>query len=531
MASLPTISALWMEGSLSFLEQLCMKSFVDAGHEVILYHYGPLQNVPAGIELADANTILPQKNFLKHERTGSPALHSDLFRYKMLEQSQNTIWADTDAYCMKPFETPNGHFYGWESKTHINGGVLGLPADSETLRELLEFTSDEFAIPSYYGPEYERELQEKKDAGNPVHASEQPWGVWGPHAVTHFLHKTGEAKFALPQEGLYPFTFKDRRMMLKRNFDTSPYITEDTYSVHLYGRRMRARLVEKEGGAPHRKSLLGQLLVKHDIDPAAAPLPMSRAQKEAAVQETAPAQVSAPLTEPVPASEKYGRGQVNLTDLADQYGSDKGSNKHRYTELYQMLFLPYRKRKIDFLEMGLQIGGPEHGNHADRETTDLPSIRIWLEYFTKAHIHGLDVSDFSWFKDDRFTFHRCDMDTRENIRNATQEMEEFDIIIDDASHASHHQQNGFLELFPKIKSGGLYVIEDLRWQPDVMEKPGITKTADFFQTYLKTGVFSHSDPEVAAAFNAHRHDISGCFVYQAQFDKRRKDQVLVVNKR
>ncbi|MBI1494975.1 hypothetical protein H1D41_15125 [Rhodobacteraceae bacterium MYP1-1] len=237
------------------------------------------------------------------------------------------------------------------------------------------------------------------------------------------------------------------------------------------------------------------------------------------------------MTEPVPASEKYGRGQVNLTDLADQYGSDKGSNKHRYTELYQMLFLPYRKRKIDFLEMGLQIGGPEHGNHADRETTDLPSIRIWLEYFTKAHIHGLDVSDFSWFKDDRFTFHRCDMDTRENIRNATQEMEEFDIIIDDASHASHHQQNGFLELFPKIKSGGLYVIEDLRWQPDVMEKPGITKTADFFQTYLKTGVFSHSDPEVAAAFNAHRHDISGCFVYQAQFDKRRKDQVLVVNKR
>ncbi|WP_253913255.1 hypothetical protein [Pseudoruegeria sp. HB172150] len=48
----------------------------------------------------------------------------------------------------------------------------------------------------------------------------------------------------------------------------------------------------------------------------------------------------------------------NLTELADVYGSDKGSTKHRYTELYHMLFLPYRNRSIDFLEMGLQIGGP-----------------------------------------------------------------------------------------------------------------------------------------------------------------------------
>ncbi|MXQ08207.1 hypothetical protein GQ651_10165 [Alphaproteobacteria bacterium GH1-50] len=223
---------------------------------------------------------------------------------------------------------------------------------------------------------------------------------------------------------------------------------------------------------------------------------------------------------------------MNLTDLADRYKSDKGSKKHRYTELYQLLFLPYRNLPISFLEMGLQIGGPEHGKHADRQTTDLPSIRMWLEYFPKAHIHGLDVSDFSWFEDERFTFHRCDMDTRANIRAAAAGMSDsFDIIIDDASHASHHQQNGFLELFGKVKSGGLYIIEDLRWQPDVLEKPGITKTAALFQSYIKSGVFSHSQPDIAASFNASRIDISGCFIFQAHFDKTRKDQVLVVQKR
>lgn len=280
MERLPTIACLWMEGSLSWLEQLCIKSFLDAGHQVVLYHYGPLENVPDGVELADAKDVLDRTNFLTHKRTGSPALHSDVFRYKLLEKNDNMIWADTDAYCMRPFQTDTGHFYGWESNSHINGGVLGLPKDSETLACLLDHTSDPFRIPTWYGEDYTKELETAAEAGNPVHASEQPWGVWGPHAITHYLHQTGEVKHALPQECLYPFTFKDRRKMLRRKFDTGPYITDKTYSVHLYGRRMRARLVEKEGGIPHHKSLIGELIRKHNIDPNEAPLPIKKTVHE-----------------------------------------------------------------------------------------------------------------------------------------------------------------------------------------------------------------------------------------------------------
>jgi hypothetical protein len=224
-------------------------------------------------------------------------------------------------------------------------------------------------------------------------------------------------------------------------------------------------------------------------------------------------------------------GLPNLTDLADRYGSDKGSTKHRYTELYQMLFLPYRQRAVRFLEMGLLIGGPEHGVSADRATADLPSVRMWLEYFPKGRIHGLDVSDFSWFRHDRFTFHRCDMDARENIAAAAAGMPDFDIVIDDASHASHHQQYGFLELFPKVKPGGLYVIEDLRWQPEAYERAGITKTADLFRGFSESRSFSHSDPATQAAFETLAPDISGCFVFQVRYDKKRKDQVAVIHKR
>ena len=174
--------------------------------------------------------------------------------------------------------------------------------------------------------------------------------------------------------------------MLKRNFDTTGIITDNTYSFHLYGRRMRARLVEKEGGKPHPKSVLGKLLVKHGIDPDASPIPVKKKPNQDAAP-SAPAKVAAPSVA-VPSD------RVNLTQLADKYGSDKGSTKHRYTELYHMLFEPLRERKMNFLEMGLFIGGPEHGVDKDRVTTDLPSIKMWLEYFPKSHIHGLDISVF-----------------------------------------------------------------------------------------------------------------------------------------
>lgn len=528
------IAALWMEGKLSFLEQLCLKSFVDAGHHVKLYHYGLLENVPEGIELADAAEILPRDANLAHARTGSPALHSDLFRYHLLAKNDRTIWADTDAYCMKPFTTETGHFFGWESRKHINGGVLGLPQDSDALAALLEFTSDEFAIPPFYGEDYMRELEEKKAAGTPVHASEQPWGVWGPHAVTWFLHQTGEAKHALPQEALYPFPYRDRRKMLKPRLDVSQWVTENTVSVHLYGRRMRARLVEREGGAPHPKSFLGELLRRHGINPADAPLPPSKAQlgqleEKRRVKAPAPARAAPVMAAPLPPQARRGRGLPNLADLAAHFGSDKGPQRHGYAEIYQMLFAPLREREIALLELGLQNGGPEQGESGPPD--DLPSVRMWLEFFPKGQIYGLDVRDFSFFEDPQFTFLRCDLEDRAALAEIAAQLPALDIVIDDASHASHHQQHALLALWDKLAPGGVYAIESLRWQPAHMERKGFTKTADLLWSYRKSGVFEHSDPALAEAFNALRADISGCLILQAGFDKGRKDQLAILQKR
>lgn len=267
------IAALWIGGNLSFLEQLCLKSFLDAGHHVTLYAYEPIGNAPEGVELADAAAILPQTAVLRHERTNSPALHSDLFRYRLLARSDRTIWADTDAYCVKRFRSATGHFFAWESDTGINGGVLGLPRDSAALEALLAFTSDPYAIPEWIEGPARARLEARRAAGRPVHAGEMAWGVWGPHALTHYLRKTGEIRHALPRVALYPFAYDERALMLRPGLDPSGHVTDETFSIHFYGRRMRARLRDRFGGVPRPRSLIGQLLKRHGIDPAAAPLP------------------------------------------------------------------------------------------------------------------------------------------------------------------------------------------------------------------------------------------------------------------
>ncbi len=537
------IGMLWVEGPLSYVEVLCAVSFRDAGHHVKLYHYGEVQNVPEGIELVHGDEVLKIDRFIKHGRTGSFALFSDVFRYHMLRKNEGMIWADLDAYCVRRFESETGHFYGWESKRHINGGVLGLPPDSDALGQLLEMSEDEYGIPEWFSADEKARLSALADAGTPEHISEMPWGVWGPHAVTHYLHKTGESKYALPVSGLYPVGFRNRRQLLRTGL--KPKIEEvlkpDTYSIHFYGRRVKEFLAYL-GGLPEPDSYLEMLLEKHKVDTSIAPV-HSREEKAAMNAKTAekpaaakPAAAKAGANLPAaPAPVDVaglGKGGVNLTDLADRFGSDKGSSKHRYTELYHMLFHPYRQRKITFLEMGLLIGGPEHGISADRKTTDLPSIRMWLEYFPKALIHGLDVSDFSWFEHERFSFHRCDMDDRDAIARAIENVTPAPtIVIDDASHASHHQQNAFLEIFPKLESGGIYVIEDLRWQPDTYEKDGTTKTAALFRSWLDEREFQHSDPAIAAEFNALAPMISGCIVEPVRYQKKRKDQVAVIHKR
>lgn len=266
MAELPKVAGLWIGGALSWLEQLCLKSFVDMGHPTALYTYGEVTGIPDGVEVLKGQDILPDPDVYTHERSGSVALFSDIFRFHMIAKAPGTVWIDTDIYCWKPMVLEGGHYFGWESARQMNGAVLGLPADSEMLRLMLDFTSDPYNIPEYYKPAMIAEYRAKAEAGTPVHAGEMPWGVWGPHCVSWAAKKSGEVKYAQPTSVFYPVPFPDRNLFFKRPLLSLRYAEENTLTYHLWGRIKRMAGKRYAGSTPDG-SFLKTLLDKHEVDP------------------------------------------------------------------------------------------------------------------------------------------------------------------------------------------------------------------------------------------------------------------------
>ena len=271
MEKLPEIASLWIGKELSWLEQLCLKSFADAGHHITLYSYAPIENVPEGVHTADAAEILSGTPLLRHARTGSPAIHADMWRLQLLKKTDK-IWVDADMYCYRPFDFKSEYVFGWEKPGLVCNAVLGLPKDSDTLNNLLKFFEDEYAIAPWLSGAQQQELKVEKEAGRPVHMTEQNWGFTGPASVTYFLQETGEILYAQPQEIFYPVSFKHRNHLIINRFKPEEAMT-NTRGVHFWARRMKPRLEEKEGNKPRRGSFMARLIRKHDIDADADQIP------------------------------------------------------------------------------------------------------------------------------------------------------------------------------------------------------------------------------------------------------------------
>ncbi|MGN6617187.1 MAG: CmcI family methyltransferase [Ilyomonas sp.] len=142
----------------------------------------------------------------------------------------------------------------------------------------------------------------------------------------------------------------------------------------------------------------------------------------------------------------------NLNKLALIYGSDKWGS-HFYTQHYSTHFRPFKTKKINLLEIG--VGGYSSKSKGGE------SLYMWKRYFSKAKIFSVDIFDKSFLQEKRIRIFKGSQVDKDFIENVVfKEMLEVDLIIDDGSHINEHVIETFKILFPKLKSGGIYVIED-----------------------------------------------------------------------
>ena len=141
----------------------------------------------------------------------------------------------------------------------------------------------------------------------------------------------------------------------------------------------------------------------------------------------------------------------NLDRLGTIYGTDK-NGIHSYTQHYNTHFRSLKYKRMNIFEIGL--GGYKHPHYGGN------SLRMWKRYFPYSQIYALDIYDKSFLEEDRIRIFQGSQVDKEIIDQVLDEAGELDLIIDDGSHMNEHVIGSFELLFPRLKSGGIYVVED-----------------------------------------------------------------------
>lgn len=132
--------------------------------------------------------------------------------------------------------------------------------------------------------------------------------------------------------------------------------------------------------------------------------------------------------------------------------TDKSSVHHNYLHTYEKYFEPIRNKELLVFEIG--CGGYHFSNKGGE------SLYMWREYFVNSRIITIDLYDKSnvWCPAN-CEIHKCSQDDGKALMNVLNGRQP-DIIIDDASHINPLTIKTFEILFPQLKKGGIYVVED-----------------------------------------------------------------------
>lgn len=139
----------------------------------------------------------------------------------------------------------------------------------------------------------------------------------------------------------------------------------------------------------------------------------------------------------------------SLASLATQHGTNKADNCVHY----EMYLRELRDQPITLLEIGVG-GGPVPSSGG-------ASLRTWRDYFLQGRIIGVDIADKSPHAEARVQVFQGSQNDPEFLRATARQIGDLDIIIDDGSHVSAHIILSFETLFPFLKRGGLYIVEDV----------------------------------------------------------------------
>jgi hypothetical protein len=227
-------------GPFSPYEALCLSSFVARGIAVELFSEGPVPGLPAGVTRRNAREILDRDVALyRHEFDGpSPSLHSNHFRYALLEQSGGW-WIDTDVMLMASSLPVTDIFVARQSDHELNGSAMRFPPGHPLIKAARERTADVL------------------DSAR--------WGDTGPKLLTALQPEYAPHLPIAPRESAYGIGADEfQKFLLPEAREEVETRTANSTFVHLWNEMWRKAGVPKNI-APPRGSWLDRMFERHQI--------------------------------------------------------------------------------------------------------------------------------------------------------------------------------------------------------------------------------------------------------------------------
>jgi hypothetical protein len=142
---------------------------------------------------------------------------------------------------------------------------------------------------------------------------------------------------------------------------------------------------------------------------------------------------------------------MTLFELGEKHGTDKARHvflEESYLHIYERYLGSLRSvPSLQLLEIGVR------GGH---------SLRMWKEYFPNAQIYGVDIDpDCRRHAESRIEIVTASQDDALALQALAERAGGFDVVVDDASHINRLTCASLEALFPHLKAGGFYIIEDL----------------------------------------------------------------------
>ena len=248
------ICTFWYGDRLRPIDWLCLSSMVKTGQHVKLYSHGNVMNVPEGVELLEAEPILPLSTLYRID----PAFPdfkpirtivqlSDLFRVRLMK-NQAGVWLDTDVYLVKQFHPEEGKVWlARENRSRVGVSALYLPADNPIIKEYDDYLESGKMVPNWLcfhrGIWLPWRLKRQK---LPVVPGRLGITVFGNDGISRLAKRYGFFKDAKEKETFYYWTGRDTERIFDPAYGLEPLNDPRFIGFHVHKKERTADPI-KEG--------------------------------------------------------------------------------------------------------------------------------------------------------------------------------------------------------------------------------------------------------------------------------------------